>query len=126
MYIEYNILNGAEYARLRLSVRNGATVSHHKSITLGRVLDKQRMIFKSHEHGVYQYDISTGKRMPPPEDFDIKVVRKNAREILIVDFGNVNFFQKYIERKNLRSVIDSVGYGNPDSFNSLLSYYLLE
>ena len=54
MYIEYNILNGAEYARLRLSVRNGATVSHHKSITLGRVLDKQRMIFKSREHGVYQ------------------------------------------------------------------------
>ena len=126
MYIEYNILNGAEYARLRLSVRNGATVSHHKSITLGRVLDKQRMIFKSREHGVYQYDIATGKRMPPPEDFDIKAVRKNAREILIVDFGNVNFFQKYIERKNLRSVIDSVGYGNPDSFNSLLSYYLLE
>ena len=84
------------------------------------------MIFKSREHGVYQYDIATGKRMPPPEDFDIKVVRKNAQEILIVDFGNVNFFQKYIEKKNLRSVIDTVGYGNPDSFNSLLSYDPLE
>ena len=47
MYIQYDIVNGHEYARLRHSVRSGESVGHGKSQTLGRVLDKQRLIFKS-------------------------------------------------------------------------------
>lgn len=126
MFIEYNKVNGIEYGRLRMSVRKGANVSHKECITLGRVIDKNRLIFKSREYGTYQYDISTGKRMSPPEDLSITVTRKNAKEKLIVDFGNINFINKYIDIKNLRPVIDAVGYGNPDSFNSLLNYYMLE
>ena len=36
------------------------------------------------------------------------------------------FIQKFIEKHGLWPVLESVGYGNPDSFKSLLSYYILE
>ncbi len=84
MFIEYNKINGIEYGRLRMSVRKSANVSHKGCITLGRVIDKNRLIFKSRKYGTYQYDISTGKRMSPSEDLSITVTRKNAKEKLIV------------------------------------------
>lgn len=126
MYIQYDIVNGHEYARLRHSVRSGESVGHGKSQTLGRVLDKQRLIFKSSIYGVYQYDPKIGERNPPPADFCVKVTRKNAKEKLIVDFGNVNFLEHYIDKCGLRPVLDAIDYGNPNSFYSLLNFYMLE
>lgn len=64
--------------------------------------------------------------MPPPQDFCIKTLRSNAKEKLIVDFGNVYFIQKYIENLGLWPIFESVGYGDMDSFKTLLSYYILE
>ena len=54
MFIEYNKINSIEYGRLRMSVRKGANVSHKGCITLGRVIDKNRLIFKSRKYGTYQ------------------------------------------------------------------------
>lgn len=101
-------------------------MKHEKSQAFGRVLDRKRLIFKSREHGTYQYDQKHDKFLPPPPDFCIKTLRSNAREKLIVDFGNVYFIQKYIENLGLWPVFESVGYGNMDSFKALLSYYILE
>lgn len=126
MYIEFFTVNGHEYARTRRSVREGSAVKHDKGVSLGRVLDKKRLIFQNRSKGVFQYDRNTGEFLPPPEDFGLKVVRRNARESLIVDFGNAYFIDKYIERVGLRSVFNAVGYGNMDSFYALLFYYLLE
>ena len=126
MYIEYYSINGIEYARIRNSVRKDGGVSHGKSTTLGRVLDRKQLIFKSREHGTYQYDPDTGERKNPPDDFCLKIVRKNAREQLIVDFGNTYFIDRYIDQLGLWSVFDAIGYGNPDSFKALLCYYILE
>lgn len=126
MYIEYYKSNGIEYARLRKSIRKSNEVSHDKSTTLGRVLDKQRLIFRNRTDGTFLYDAQTGERKTPPEDFGVKVVRSNAREQLIVDFGNAYFVDKYIERHKLWPVFESIGYGNLDSFKALLGYYILE
>lgn len=126
MYIEFYKVNSYEYARLRKSVRKNGVVTHGKGQTLGRVLDKERLIFQNRQFGLYQYDLATGERRSAPADFCAKVERKNSREQLIVDFGNVYFIQKFIEKHGLWPVLESVGYGNPDSFKSLLSYYILE
>lgn len=126
MHIEYYKNNGVEYARLRDSVRKGSGVKHNKSTTLGRVLDRNRLIFKSREHGVYQYDEKADKRLPVPGDFCGEVIRSNAKEQLIVDFGNVYYIDCYIKQLGLRPVFDAIGYGNQDSFMALLNYYILE
>lgn len=126
MYIEFFTVNGYEYARTRRSVRKGDAIKHDKGVSLGRVLDKKRLIFQNRSKGVFQFDRNTGEYLPPPADFGLKVVRRNARESFIVDFGNAFFIDKYIEHVGLRSVFDAVGYGNMDSFYALLFYYLLE
>lgn len=107
-------------------MRKDGGVSHGKSTTLGRVLDRKQLISKSREHGTYQYDPDTGERRNPPADFSLKIVRKNAREQLIVDFGNTYFIDRYIDQLGLWSVFDAIGYGNSDSFKALLCYYILE
>lgn len=126
MYIEFYKVNSYEYARLRKSVRKGGVVTHEKGQNLGRVMDKERLIFKNREFGLYQYDPATGERQSAPADFCAKVERKNAREKLILDFGNVYFIQQFIAKRGLWPVLEAVRYGNPDSFKALLSYYILE
>ena len=61
MYIAYSIKKGNEYATLTSSVRDGAKVVKGESINLGRVLDKERGIFRNRERGVFTYDIRTGQ-----------------------------------------------------------------
>lgn len=58
MHIFYHEANGTLYARLGRSVRNGDKVSK-ESINLGRVIDKEKGIYKSRERGVFQYDLKT-------------------------------------------------------------------
>ena len=126
MHIEFYKANKYEYARLRTSERKSGKVGHGKGTALGRVLDKERLIFKSRLHGTYQYDPKTGEHLPPPADFSMKVERGNAKERLIVDFGNVYLVDRYIANHGLWPVFEAVGYGNPDSFRALLNYYILE
>ena len=126
MYIEFYKIHGYEYARLRSSVRQGAEIKHSKSVALGRVLDKEKLIFRSREDGVFQYDPKTDTRNPPPAEFKAKLVRKTAAEKLIVDFGDVHFFDQYIKSLGLWPVFESVDYGNADTFKALLHYYIIE
>ena len=57
MYIAYDMKNGVEYAKLVRSVRHGKNVSKEYK-NLGRVIDKEKNIFKSRELGIYQYDLA--------------------------------------------------------------------
>ena len=45
-HIVYQMINGIEYARLATSIRVGEKVDS-KATTLGRVLDKEKGIFRS-------------------------------------------------------------------------------
>lgn len=126
MHIEFYKLNGYEYGRLRDSVRKGGSVVHATTENLGRVLDRSRLVFKSRKRGVFQYHPDTGSFTGAPDDFMARAVRRNAREQMIVDFGNANFIDRYIANRGLWPVIESVGFGNPDTFKALLLYYILE
>ena len=59
MYINYNTVNGIEYGTLTSSVRSGRKVGKGEQIYLGRVIDKERGIFKSRERGLFTYDLAT-------------------------------------------------------------------
>ena len=50
MYIEFFTVNGYECARTRRSVRKGDAVKHDKGVSLGRVLDKKRLLFRAFVH----------------------------------------------------------------------------
>jgi len=125
MYIDYSIKNGKIYARLSHSVRNGDSVEKEDIGNLGRVLDKERGIYKSRKRGVFTFDLETGVYGNAPVDFVQTETKASRKEQLILDFGDVFFLDWYIRNVGLHKTIEAVGYGNPDTLYSMIYYYVI-
>jgi len=123
MYIAYDEKNGAEYAKLYTSKRQG-TESYKEYTNLGRVLDKERGVYKNRERGVFTYQLETNTYGSAPVDVT-PPIRKNKKEQLIVDFGDAYFLDTFIKNKGLDTVIEAIGYGNPDTLKAMIAYYSL-
>lgn len=129
MYINYNTVNGVEYGTLTTSVRKGRKVGKGDQVYLGRVLDKERGIFKSRERGVFMYDIETNTFSAVPAEYEEpKTKRKTKypkRPTLIVSFGDVFLLDEYMKNSGLIHAVDAIGYRNNDTLHALLAYYIL-
>ena len=129
MYINYNIVNGIEYGTVTTSVRDGKKVGKSKGIYLGRVIDKERGIFKSRERGIFTYNLETNTFGSVPADYqEPKISRKTKylkRPELVVSFGDIYLLDEYLKRCGFNAALDAIGYRNPDSLYALLSYYIL-
>ena len=123
MHIVYNTKGGNEYARIAVSKRDGHTV-RKESENLGRVLDKERGIYMSRERGVFTYALDTNTYGSPPPEF-VPPSNTNRKEKLILDFGDAFFLDEFIRSRGLRAAIDAIGYGNPDTLYSMISYYAI-
>lgn len=93
MYINYKIKGGIEYAMVVTSVRKGASVTKEKPLYLGRVIDKERSIFKNRERGIFVYDISTNTFRSVLAEYQEPAIQHKAkypvRPTLVVSFGDV-------------------------------------
>lgn len=128
MYINYQPgANGIVYAALVSSVRKDGKVTRgDDTIYLGRVLDKERLIFRNRKDGVFALDPESHEKVPAPADFVPSTPRKNARQAeRYLDFGDVFFLKSFMEQNGIEKLIDAIGYGNSDSIWSLLCYYML-
>lgn len=96
MAIEYRMKNGIEYALISKSVRNGSKVSKAPRINLGRVIDKEKGIYKNRERGLFMYDPSADEYSKVPADYLEPPARRKKkyrdREKLEVEFGSIFFF----------------------------------
>ena len=126
MYIGYDIKNGIKYAKVCTGKRvDGKVVTTQKS--LGRVLDEAAGIYQSRERGVFTFNVETGEYGIPDASFVPNGTRrKNAREKLILNFGDAFVLDEYIGRAGMWDVADSLGYGNPDTLRCMILYYILE
>ncbi len=129
MYINYNTVNGVEYGTLTSSIRKGRKVEKSDQVYLGRVIDKERSIFKSRERGVFMYDIETNTFSDVPAEYEEpKIERKtrySKRPTLIVSFGDVFLLDEYLKKSGLIRAVDAIGYRNSDTLHALLAYYIL-
>lgn len=129
MYINYNKVGGIEYGTATTSVRKGQKVGKGEQIYLGRVLDKERGIFKNRERGVFVYDIKSNSFSDVPAEYQEPKIKRRTktpkRSVLIVSFGDLFFLDAYIKKSGLTDVIDAAGYKNRDTLYALLAYYLL-
>lgn len=129
MYINYQPnRSGIVYASATTSKRVGRRIVKDKdeSIYLGRVLDRERLIFKNKIDGIFQFDLRTGKKFPAPSDFVPNIVRKNAKQPeLLLNFGDVYFVDRFQRDAHISPLIKAIDYGNPDSLKALLSFYIL-
>ncbi len=123
MFIFYEEKPSGTYGKIIVAKRvNGEKVN--ETTNLGRVLDKERGIFKNRERGVFTYSIEKGYGKAPV-DFVPQIKRKNrGRERLIVDFGDTFFIKQFLVCSGLKEAVDAIGYGNPDTLYTMLSYYI--
>ena len=129
MYINYNIVGGIEYATATESVRNGEKVGKSDQIYLGRVIDKERGVFKSRKRGLFTYDVTTNTFGSVPADYQepelSRKTRYPKRPDLIVSFGDAYLLDEYLKKSGFIAAVDAIGYRNPDTLRALLSYYIL-
>lgn len=134
MYISYSTVNGHLYAQLAESERDGSTVRKTYSANLGRVLDKEKGIYRNRERGVFTFDLATGTYGAVSPDFTEPPRRKKGkyahvggkkRSRLCIEFGNSFFLDEFLKKVGFYPVIDSIGYGNPDTLHAIIFYYLL-
>lgn len=134
MYIAYRTSNGQTYASLAESARDGQSVRKKHLANLGRVLDKERGIYRSRERGVYTFDLKTGVYGKAPADFVESRERKSGKYLvadgkkrsrLCIEFGDSFFLDTFLKETRLYQVIDAVGYGNRDTLRAIVFYYVL-
>lgn len=129
MYINYNIVGGIEYGTATTSVRNGQKVGKSEQIYLGRVIDKERGVFKNRKRGLFTYDVKTNTFGSVPPDYqEPKIERKTRypkRPDLIVSFGDTFLLNEYLKKSGFINAVDAIGYRNPDTLRALLAYYIL-
>ena len=134
MYYSYFTRNGIEYASAASSVREGGRVTKGEQVYLGRVVDKERHIFRSRERGLFAYDIDKGEFLDPPRGYDeAPTRRKNARrkpKVLTVSFGDAWLLDRFLRDSGLMECVEaccSISGPAPeiDTVCALLEYYVL-
>ncbi|NLZ64362.1 MAG: transposase [Lentisphaerae bacterium] len=124
MFIGYDKKGGALYAKLLEAHRERGKPKQKLLYALGRVLDKDRGIYRNLERGVFMYDLSSNTYGAAPENYVPSPIRR-GREQLLLDFGDAYFVSEFLRADGLSRCAEAIRYGNPDTLMSMISYYML-
>ena len=114
-FIRYEQKNGVEYASVYRAKRVGAKKVNDIE-WLGRVIDKEKGIYKSRERGTFTFTLDNGvvEQQPP------------IMEKLILDFGDSYFLDKILEKNGFKGLIKSTFVTLADTMMSLILYRSLQ
>lgn len=123
-HIGYDTKKGVLYAKICHSHYEKG--KDHKTYTnLGRVLDKDRGIYKNRQMGVFSYDPETGT-FTSLNDSPLacsETGEKSRPEIL--SFGDVWFLEQFVKQDGIFETLKAVHANNFDSFLCLVYFYIL-
>ena len=98
-------------------------------MALGKVIDKERLIFYKAGHGFYRFNPSDQSCSDIPiSELPVCLEQKDRRckpTPTIVNFGGSYFLDRLLGSIDYYTVIDSIGYSNTDRLHSMLAYYVL-
>lgn len=126
MFIVYKRQNGIDYARVCVSRWKNGTSRQQTVHNLGRVIDRERSIYKNRERGIFTYDLASDSFGIPEDDFVLNGTNISRKEKLIVNFGDAWFIDQFIKKEGLDPIIQPIDCDNPDSLFSMILYYVLE
>jgi len=125
MYIFYSGPGGC-YASVGVSKRHGKG-TYVETVYLGRVLDRERGIYKSRERGIFTYNQATGEFGSVGEEY-VAPMQRDGRQRgsrVCVDFGDVFLMDSYLRISGMYTVVDSLEYGNRDTLHAMVLFYIL-
>lgn len=124
-YIRYiNNPSGAVYASVVDGARTGNKVRQKYIANLGRVIDREKGIYKNRERGIYQFSLDNGysqvsEGLAPAE------TAAPMKEKLILDFGDSYVLEKYLRSLPFCGAICNAMTPENDTLLSLLFYRIL-
>lgn len=123
-YIHYDQKpNGIIYASVYESYRDKGKVKTRRKENLGRVIDKEKGIFRQ-KGTTYQYVIGEGRKDVPDYSLPTESTVPKA-EKLILDFGDAWFLQQYLLRQPIYKSILNTLPDESDTLFALIFYRLL-
>ena len=125
MYVAYTHKNGKDYARVVSSVWKNGTSRQVIVHNLGRVLDKEKGIYKSRDRGIFSYSIDSDTFTPVDADFETHPNPLIRKEREIINFGDAFFLESFFQSEGLKDVFSTVPCSNHDSFMALVFFYTL-
>ena len=116
-----------QYAKIPgKSVRINGKVRKTGVTYLGRVIDLSKGVFCSKERGVYTFDVNTGEYgTADPSYLGGLSCDRRKKEKLILDFGDAFLVDEFIRNIGYDKVLESIGYGNPDTLKAMVTYYIV-
>lgn len=124
-YIRYiNNPNGTVYASVVEGVRTGNKVTQRYIANLGRVIDREKGIYKNRERGIYQYSLNSGYSQIPEKSAPAGTADLR-KEKLILDFGDSYVLEKYLRTLPFYGAVCSAMAPDTDTLLSLLFYRIL-
>lgn len=108
--------------------REGKKVIKEYGEQLGRLVDRERLVFYSKKHGgLFRYDEKTGAFLPPPDDVQAPVRKSRAKvqeRPVCLSFGAVYLLDAFMKSRGLYDVIDYVFQERCDAVKAMTVFYI--
>ena len=122
MYLAYTPKGNSEYASI--AERKGEN-SAIKYTYLGKVLDKEKGIYKNSERGIFTYNLANNKYGPKPPDYEEKkTVDKRKKTLRSFDFGDVYLINEVLYKSGFWTVVDAIPWRNRDTLHAMVIFYI--
>jgi hypothetical protein len=124
MFIIYSG-QGDKYASAGISARSGNKVSK-TYVYLGLVVDREKGIYRNKERGLFTFNPETGEFGSVPDTFcEPRIEDKKVSRHVSLDFGDAFLLYSYMRSSGFCKVLDSLEYGNRDTLNAMVLFYVL-
>ena len=129
MTISYQKHGDLIYGTVCAVRREGKKVNKEYGVHLGRVVDKDRLVFFNKKHGgLFQYDEKTGTFLAPPDDVKVPV-RKSRLKVpakpVCFSFGAVYLIDSFLKKNGFYKAIEDAFADKSDGVKAMLSFYIL-
>lgn len=128
MTISFQTQGGHTYGTLCTVTRVGQKVVKTYGESLGRVVDKERLVFYSRSRGLFQYDLETGGYLPAPPDVEMpkrKSRLKVPAPLVSFVFGDVYLLDRFMDKLGLYPVLKSAYKDRLDALKAMACFYLV-
>ncbi len=128
MTISFQKQGNHYYGTLCTVTRDGKKVTKEYGEQLGRVIDRERLVFFSRKRGLYRYDPNTGEFLPPPDDVEVPQ-RKSRLKVpsrpITFGFGDVYLLDQFIKRSGLYKILNDAYTDKLDSLKAMICFYIV-